>query len=331
MTQARKWLFRLLPIVLSLGGLAILLSRLNLPDLLRALEQVNYGYFALSFLLALLTQFFPPWRWGILLNYRISFWHSCTSTFTGDFVNAITPLRMGEVVRAGLIRRSQNIPMGEALSSIVLSQILDMLSLMVLAVILLLTATVSETLLRAGVIMGVVGVVSIIALFFMARSADALEKRLEPLFLKYLGEMRGPKMVSRFRHLLNGLQSLKSPVQLAYSLFVSVSMWLILALSGWVLLKGMMPSPALVLGIAVGFAGGVGRLIPALPGSIGTLDFAVMLSLTTLGVPEDMAIAFVLLLRLRYILITLVTGTIGLMAEGMSLSGLRQWVSAPKP
>jgi glycosyltransferase 2 family protein len=327
----KKWFFRLLPIILSLGGLAILISRLNLADLLEALEQVNYGYFALSFLLALLTQFFPPWRWGILLNYRISFWHSCTSTFTGDFVNAITPLRMGEVVRAGLIRRSENIPMGEALSSIVLSQILDMLSLMALGVILLLNAPVSETLLRAGVIMGALGVVGIVALFFMARSADALEKRLEPLFLRSIGEMRGTKMLKRFRHLLDGLQALKSPVQLAYSLLVSLVMWLILALSGWVLLMGMMPSPSWTLGIAVGFAGGVGRLIPALPGSIGTLDFAVMLSLTTLGVTDDTAIAFTLLLRLRYILITLVTGTTGLIAEGMSLSGLRQWVSAPKP
>ncbi len=328
---ARKWFFRLLPIILSLGGLAILISRLNLADLLQALEQVDYGYFLLSFLLALLTQFFPPWRWRILLNYRISFWHSSTSTFTGDFVNAITPLRMGEVVRAGLIRRSENIPMGEALSSIVLSQILDMLALMALGVILLLNASVSETLLRAGVIMGALGVVGIIALFFMARSADALEKRLEPLFLRSMGEARGAKMLKRFGHLLDGLQALQSPVQLAYSLLVTLTMWLILALSGWALLMGMMPLPSWTLGIAVGFAGGVGRLIPALPGSIGTLDFAVMLSLTTLGVPEDTAIAFTLLLRLRYILITLVTGTIGLMAEGMSLSGLRQWVSAPKP
>jgi hypothetical protein len=327
----RKWVLRLLPIILSLGGLAILLSRLNLADLLDALEQVNYGYFAISFLLALLTQFFPPWRWVILLNYRIAFWPSCTSTFTGDFVNAITPLRMGEVIRAGLIHRSQNIPMGEALSSIVLSQILDMLSLVALGGILLLTASVSETLLRAGVIMGLLGVVSIGVLFLMARSADALEKRLQPLFLRFMGETRGANMRNRFRHLIDGLRALQSPVQLVYSLFVSLSMWLILALSGWVLLMGMLPSPSWVLGIAVGFAGGVGRLIPALPGSIGTLDFAVMLSLTTLGVPEDTAIGFTLLLRLRYILITLVTGTIGLMAEGMSLSGLRQWVSAPKP
>jgi uncharacterized protein (TIRG00374 family) len=327
----KKRFFRLLPIILSVGGLVILFSRLNLASLLEALGQVNYGYFALAFTLALLTQFFPPWRWNILLNYRISFRHSCTATFTGDFANAILPLRVGEVIRAGLIRRSENIPMGEGLSSIVLSQILDMLSLLALGVILLLNAPVSEILLRAGVITGILGVVSIIALFLMARSADALEKRLEPLFLRSMGETRGANMLRRFRHLLDGLQSLKSPVQLAYSLFLSALMWLILAFSGWVLLIGMMPSPPWILGIAVGFAGGVGRLVPALPGSIGTLDFAVMLSLTTLGVPEDTAIAFTLLLRLRYILITLVTGPISLMAEGMGLSSLRQWVSVPRP
>ena len=37
---------------------------------------------------------------------------------------------------------------------------------------------------------------------------------------------------------------------------------------------------ALVLGFMMAFAGGIGRLLPALPGSIGTLDAATLLGLT---------------------------------------------------
>lgn len=320
-----------LPLILSIIGIGILLSRLDPAELAEALTHVDYRFFFLSLLLNLLAQFGPPWRWSVMLNYRISLWRSCTATFAGDFVNALTPLRMGEIVRASLIRRSQNIPLGEGLSSIVFSQVMDVLALAVLGIVVLLNAPLPEELVRGGVVMGVLGIISLLVLFLVVRWSDHLEKRLEPLFIRFAGEKRSVKLLNWLRHIISGLQALQSPLQLIYALAITLGLWVLLAISGWVMLLGMTDNPPLVLGFAVGFAGGIGRLIPALPGSIGTLDFAVMFSLTTLGVPNDTAIAFVLLLRLRYILTTIITGSIALSAEGMSLSGLRQFVSAPKP
>jgi uncharacterized protein (TIRG00374 family) len=327
----RGWLSGLISILLSLLGLVFLLSRLDLAQVGQALRGMDYAFFLLSLLLATGVQVFFPWRWCVLLNYRISLWHSVTACFAGDFINAITPLRLGEIARAVLIRRSQAVPLSEALSSIVLAQVLDLLSLLLMGVLLLWAAPLPPQLVQSGGLLGLLTLAGLALLFVMTRWGTQIEARLSPGLLRLVGAGLGDRLLRLFRSTLTGLQALRNPLQLLYASLISVALWLVIAWSGWVLLLGMMDAPGLELGLAVSFAGGIGRLLPALPGSIGTLDFAVLISLTTLGVPDDTAIAFVLLLRLRYVLLTAITGVIGLLGEGLSLGGLRRLVSAPRP
>ena len=314
----KRRLWGVLSLLLSAAGLVFLFTRLDIEAVGAALGQVDYAYFLLSLLIATLVQFFFPWRWRVLLNYRIGLWQSSTACFAGDFVNALTPLRMGEVVRAVLIRRSAGIPLTEALSTIVLAQLLDLLGLVSVGALLLWLAPLPGELVQAGLIVGVLTVAGLLVLMLAAYRAE----QLQAWFERRVG--RGGRIITGA---LNGLQTLRSPLQLLYAAAISLALWLIIAFSGWVLLVGMMPAPGLELGLAVSFAGGIGRLLPALPGSIGTLDFAVLLSLTTLGVPDDISIAFVLLLRLRYLLHTALTGSVALVSEGLSLGRLRRLVN----
>ncbi|MBZ0294116.1 MAG: flippase-like domain-containing protein [Anaerolineae bacterium] len=331
MSKKRGWLTGALSLILSIAGLVFLFSRLDIEAVRDALRTVDYGYFLLSLLIATLVQFFFPWRWRVLLNYRVSLWHSSTACFAGDFVNALTPLRMGEIVRATLIRRSEGISLSEALSTIVLAQLLDLLALVAVGVLLLLVAPLPEALVQAGAVIGVLSLIGLAVLMVAAYRTEQIHARIEPLLSRLAGEQRGGRVLRLIRGALDGLQTLRSPLQLLYAAGISLGLWLIIAFSGWVLLRGMMPNPGLELGLAVSFAGGIGRLLPALPGSIGTLDFAVMFSLTTLGVPDEVAIAFVLLLRLRYVLHTAITGSVALVSEGMNLHRLRQLVNEPTP
>ncbi len=320
-----------LSLILSAAGLLFLFTRLDLAAVGDALRQADYLYFLLSLLIATAVQWLFPWRWWVLLNYRISLWHSTTACFAGDFVNAVTPLRMGEIARAALIRRSEGISWSEALSTIMLSQFLDLLALVIMGVLLLFIAPLPPELTQASIVLGIITLLGLAVLLALALRADILQARLTPLLTRLAGEQRGGRALGIVRGALDGLQTLRNPLQLLYAVGISVTLWLVIGFSGWVLLVGMMPAPGLELGLAVSFAGGIGRLLPALPGSIGTLDFAVMVSLTTLGVPDETAIVFVLLLRLRYVLHTVITGAIGLVAEGVNLGRLRQMVSEARP
>ncbi len=327
----RGLLVTLLSIALSVGGLLFLFSRLDLAAVGEALQTVDYGLFVVSTVMATLLQLMFPWRWWVLLNYRVSLWRSTTACLAGDFVNAVTPLRMGEVARAALIHRSEGVSWGAALSTIVLSQLLDLLALAFMGVLVLFIAPLPPELTQAGVVVGGLTLAAMLVLLVMALRADALQTWLMPLLTRLAGEQRGGRVLGLVRGALEGLQTLRNPLQLLYAVAISVALWLLIGLSGWVLLVGMLPAPGLELALAVSFAGGIGRLLPALPGSIGTLDFAVVFSLTTLGVPDDIAIASTLLLRLRYVLVTAITGVVGLLGEGVSLGRVRQMVSESRP
>lgn len=331
MSRKRGWLTGALSLILSIAGLVFLFSRLDTAAVGDALRTVDYGYFLLSLFINTLAQFFFSWRWRVLLNYRISLWHSSTACFAGDFINALTPLRMGEIVRATLIRRSEGIPLAEAISTIVLSQLLDLLAIIAMGLLLLLVAPLPESLVQAGIVIGALSAVGLAVLMIAAYRTEQIQARVAPLLARLAGEQRGGRVLKIIRSAFDGLQTLRSPLQLLYAAAISLALWLVIAYTGWLLLRGMMPNPGLELGLAVSFAGGIGRLLPALPGSIGTLDVAVMFSLTTLGVPDDIAIAFVLLLRLRYVLTTAITGSVALVSEGMDLRRLRQLVNQPTP
>ncbi len=322
----KKWLSRLMRVVLSITGLILLFSRLDAKELADVLQRVDLGFLLLSLAITTGSQFIPPWRWQIILRRSITFRHSCSATFVGNFVNAFTPLRMGEVVRAGLIRKNENIPLTESLSTIVLGQIMDVLSLVTLGILLVLFAPLPETLVQGGAIVGALALIGIFVLLATLRWSHLAEL----LIIRVAGEKRAVLLLRWFHNILNGLQTLNNPLQFFYALGLSLGFWLTTALAGWTLLPGLVESPGFMLGVAMAFGGGIGRLLPALPGSIGTLDFAVLVSLTALGVGDDAALAIVLLLRLRYMLVTVITGTLGMMAEDLSLSGLRQLISAPR-
>lgn len=87
-------------------------------------------------------------------------------------------------------------------------------------------------------------------------------------------------------------------VRLSWSFFLTLGYWILLGLSAWVLAYGMdidislLVATLLVIGTLTFVA-----LVPSLPASVGTFEFAVFYLLTTIGVGDGEALGFALVMH----------------------------------
>lgn len=313
-TPLRQRVLRLLPVFLSLIGLLLLLSQLNWQDVQRILQNADLAPIILSLVLAIGIQFIGAARWWVLLSQQPRYSECCRALFIGNFTNTFTPLRMGDVARAYIINRHTDIPIPTALSTILLGHLMDVSALLVLGVIVAFNIDLPPEVIQGGVILAVVGLAAALGLFVALRGANSqmIQKRLAGSVQRILSNAA------------NGFNSLQDRRLFALASVLSLAFWFGLALTNWILLSALLDESTLILGLTVAFAAGMGQLLPALPGGIGTLDAAVLVSLSIVGISEDVALAFVILLRLRYLAMFGLPGIVALLTEGVSIGELRQ-------
>lgn len=310
----RRWLTFGVALILSLGGLYFLLRDLDIVRVQAMFRLVDYRMFGLSLLVAVISQVLPAVRWRVLLDNRASYWNCMSALFVSNFISAVVPFRLGEVARAGLINRSEHIGIAASVVTIVAGHILDVLTLLLLGLVLLLVVPLPPELIRASTILAAVigvGIVGVAAGWHLngRLAANSLYSRVSGIRQK----------------IMPSLMILREPLRLTQVVSLSLGFWLVTVLSGVLLLFSLVQGDVLVLAAMLTFTAGIGRLLPALPGSIGTVDAAVLLGLVSVGMNHDEAVMLVLLLRLRYTLMTAITGAFGFALQFLTeMSGKAQ-------
>lgn len=314
--QPRLWqrLLRLVPVALSIIGLLFLLSQLDWQQVQGILQNAALFPIVLSLVLAIGIQFIGAARWWLLLSQQPRYGDCCRALFIGNFTNTFTPLRMGDIARAYIINRQADMPLSTALSTILLGHLMDVSALLVLGVIVAFTIELPPEVLQGGLILAGVGVIGAIGLAVVLRGANSqmIQNRLTGSFRRIVSNAA------------NGFNSLQDRRLFVLASLLSLGFWFGLAITNWILLSALLDDSTLILGLTVAFAAGMGQLLPALPGGIGTLDAAVLVSLSIVGLSEDVALAFVILLRLRYVVMFGLPGIVALLMAGVSIGELRQ-------
>ncbi len=322
-SRTRRWFFRLLTAAIGLAALAFLVSRIDPDALGRALREADYRFFALSLLTAFASQFLPGYRWRVLLDYRAPYRTCWSATFVGNFLSVFTPFRMGDVARAGLLRRSDKVPLTEGLTTVLFGQLLDLSGMMIVGLLLVALAPLPDTLNRIAFVLALVVLGGLGMLYIVAHSEGVWEKRIEPILRRFLGVGPARRIVGLIRSGIDGLRILHRPAQFIYVIALTLFFWSLVCLAGWFLVRSLVPDAAPVFGVGLAFAAGIGMATPWLPGSLGTYELSVAFGMTALGLSEEMALAIVVMLRLRFVLVVVGTGILGMWAQGMSFNALR--------
>lgn len=117
--------------------LFIFIQAINLGSVLRRLEHLNIVFALLSGIVFLSAYAVRALRWRYFLKpYYLSARDSILIYQVSTFINWLLPVRGGEIVKAFLLRKRIGMPVSEALPTVAMDKLMDLLPSLVLLVIL---------------------------------------------------------------------------------------------------------------------------------------------------------------------------------------------------
>jgi len=316
-------------VAVSLVFLFIALRGIDFEEFARDLRQANPAWLALSVSFYLLSVGVRSWRWSSLLRplKSVSAGRLFPIVVIGYMGNNIYPARIGELLRAYVLRRDEGIPLPSSLATVLIERIMDGMTMIgfVLIGLQATPALASEPRAQQVIFFAAVLFAAASAAFFWLalapgqtnRMAEAIIARAVPK--RFQGALLG--VVQRFAQ---GAQSLRSPRRLAAVAGSTVALWLLETVKYWCVAMAfdlVLPFGGLML---VNGLSNLFTVIPGAPGAVGTFDAGGMLGMRALGVNESLAVAYVLTLHVMLWLPVTLLGGWFMLREGLRWSDLRR-------
>lgn len=130
--QIRKWLTVLIPLLIGIGIIYYQFTTLTSEEIEKikiSFEKANYYYILLSLIIACVGYWSRAYRWKFALNhlgYETKFSNNFFTVCVSYLVNLTVP-RSGEISRAALLKKYEDVPFDKAFGTIVAERIVDLL------------------------------------------------------------------------------------------------------------------------------------------------------------------------------------------------------------
>jgi glycosyltransferase 2 family protein len=314
-----------LGLAISAVFLYLAFREINYADLWQTLQTVSAWWLLPGLGIYFTGMLVRAWRWQYLLKPlgHVSIKNSFQILMIGYMGNNVFPLRMGEVLRAVVLKRRDAVSISGSLATIVVERIFD--AVVVVGFVLLnigqlaqlpvglSLAQLSNLAFWAAAIF-LVGLAAFIAMAMFTKPAQ----RLVHGILNAVVPQRWREPVIRIAdQFLEGLLSLRSPLDVLIILLTSILVWLLETGLYWgvgrALNLDLTFSQLLLLNGLVNMV----LLIPAAPGGLGTFDAAGRAVLEAYGFPAEPALGYTLILRIAIWLPITLLGTLYFIREGL--------------
>lgn len=250
-------------------------------------SQLSLSYLVLALAVFLALRVLIAHRWQVLfVEHRQPLWRLFLVQNVGVGTNNVSPVRvLSEAIQWFLLTVRYKVRGGEALATLGMERVLDIVATLSLALLLILIVPISDRgdlwpYIVAGVVF-LAGALFILSLVLWA-SVQSFLLRIPPLgsFLRAAAQ----------------LARAKAP--LTYSLLLTFVYWIGIGLCGWLVAYAM----SLDISAAVVTLGLLGTLIfvtalPGMPAALGSFEFGVVYLLRLLGVQQEQAFSFALVLH----------------------------------
>ena len=287
-----RWILATVGLVLSAAAVFVLLKQVSARDLWLNLRRADPGWLLAACLLTTVVYWIRAWRWGEILSpvARVPGGRLFATTMVGFLAINTLPARLGELVRAYALARSERIKTGTVLGSVVIERIFDLAALIGFWALSLLFAPYPPWFRWSGYLTIALSVTVTAGLWLLHASHHVPSsfgsrlKRLLPARLK--APVQRP--VASFAE---GLRVLGKPSTVAYAGLLTLVMWIV---TGAIFLLSFIVCVAIML--------------PASPGFIGVLEGSCVVGLSLIGVDTSRALAYGVLYHVTQILPVIVLG-----------------------
>lgn len=255
----------------------------------------------------------------------------------GYMGNNIYPARAGEVLRAFVLRRKEDVPVSASLATIIVERAFDgivMLGFVFLNLPELVGLTGESgfignirtlTLIGAGVFL-----IAVLVFLLMALIPERTSKILYWFVTRLVPNRFREPVMSFITRFISGLASLRSPADVAMVLVTSIVIWLFETGKYWFVMQAF---PFEVSFFALMLMNGIVNLattIPSAPGYIGTFDAPGIAILEAYQVPGAIAAGYTLVLHAALWLPITVLGAYYMAREQLTLSKVRMEIEEGK-
>jgi uncharacterized protein (TIRG00374 family) len=312
---------------ISILFLYLALRGLGLDDLGEALRQADYWWLIPGVLVYFMGVWVRSWRWHYLLKplKSISTLKLFPIVTIGYMGNNIYPARAGEILRAVILKRHEEVPISASLATIIVERVFD--GVVMLAFIFLNLQELAGLTTESGLVgsiqtvalWGTIAFVGALVVFLLAAMYPQPVERFTGLIMgKILPERYQELVMGLVIRFLGGLEALRSPKDVLMVFFTSIIIWLFETAKYWLVMHAF---PFEVSFFALMLMNGIVNLattIPSAPGYVGTFDAPGIAVLTAYGVDRAVAAAYTLVLHIALWLPITALGVYYFLREGIS-------------
>lgn len=264
-------------------------------------------------------------RWqALFLPERMPFWRVWRVFVIGQMLNVVLPARAGEVGRVYLIGEADGVDRAEAISTLVVEKVADLVMLAAAYVVVALWLSVVEGegvpvwLAEVGRTAAVVAALALAGLLYVAFFGRSVQRLLDGMLevLPPGWRRAGADFVERGMGAFESLRRWEVNVRVGGW---SVLIWGLATLTNVFLFRafGLALSPYAALFLLVMLMSGVA--VPPLPGNLGVFPYVCIVVLSLFGVEREVGLAYGLSLQAVVYLPLVVLGVVCLLRESGSL------------
>ncbi len=214
------------------------------------LRAARLGWLFLGLMTILISFLIRIWRWHYIVNpvAAVPFWRLFSATQIGFLGNFVLPARVGEIIRAVALSRSQKIPLPKTMAFVAVDRMTDLFGLVAVFVVTLVAfrpaqdvylpedlrnlydGPISQGMIRSAVFTMTVVLLSGTALMMALFARKDFFLALSDAILGRVSKRLAQVVHTLFAHFAEGMQVLTSAGDLAKATGVSLLLWVFFAL-----------------------------------------------------------------------------------------------------
>jgi glycosyltransferase 2 family protein len=320
--KINKWLVASVGILISALFLWLAFRNLNPLAVWEHIRQVDSGWLLVGSAVYFIGVALISLRWLFLLRSikAVPLRSLIPIVSIGYMGNNVYPFRSGEVLRVILLQRQHQMPVARAATTVVVERAFDGIVMLSFIAVSLLFVNITSADVKRVTLFATPIFLTAVAFFFLLATRPNVLRQMVALVDRFLPRGLRRILDHLAEEVIQGLEGLRSPADLAGAVVCSFASWMVEASVYWMVsfafnLNLGYPVMLLVVGV-VNLAG----LIPASPGQIGVFEFFVSLILIGVGVANAQAQAYALVVHVVIWLPVTLAGFFFLVRQGLGWS-----------
>ena len=324
--RVRRWGMLIIGIAVSAVFLYIGLNGLHLEDVWDGVRSARIGWLVPGVAIYFLAVWGRTWRWHYLLRSLkpIPLQRLFPVVVIGYMGNNVYPFRAGEVIRAYVLKRNEDVSIPASLATIIVERIFDGLVMLIFVFVALPFADFKADWLKNIVFFSTLLFWGEFMVFLVMALQPERTRRLYTWLFDRLPGKIGGALKGLADHFMLGLENLRRPRDLYMTLVSSIFIWLTETTKYWFVMHAFDFQVSFFVLMVMTAVVNLATTLPSSPGYVGTFDTPGIETLKAYGVTESLAASYTLVLHAALWLPITLLGFYYLYREGLSWQDFRR-------